>query len=53
MTNRPRHDEIDPMVPDMSSKQIRADGGIIAVAKSSERTDDRHEVDAPIVPDLS
>ncbi|WP_169302440.1 hypothetical protein [Halorientalis salina] len=53
MTNRPRSGEIDPMVPDMSSKLLRTDGGAIQVADSSERSrDDRHEVDAPVVPDL-
>ena len=54
MTNRPRPDEIDPMVPDMSNKKLRADGGIVAVAKSSGRTRyDPAEADAPLVPDLS
>jgi hypothetical protein len=54
MTTRPRYDEIEPMVPDLSAKTLRADGGILGVANSSnERRDDRHEVDAPLVPDLS
>lgn len=50
--NRPRPDEIDPLVPDMSSK-LFTDGGILAVARSSDGLDDRDEVDAPLVPDLS
>jgi len=54
MTNRPRPDEIDPMVPDMSGKTLRADGGIIAVSRSSgPNGDDGHGADAPLVPDLS
>ncbi|MFD1586677.1 hypothetical protein ACFR9U_06755 [Halorientalis brevis] len=54
MTNRPRPDEIDPMVPDMSNKMLRADGGIVAVAESSGRSRyHRDEADAPLVPDLS
>jgi hypothetical protein len=54
MTNRPRPDEIDPMVPDISSKLLRTDGGINAVASSSGTApDERDEADAPLVPDLS
>ena len=54
MTTRPRQDEIDPMVPDLSAKTLRADGGTIAVHRSSKSArPDRDEVDAPLVPDLS
>lgn len=54
MTNRPRPDDIEPMVPDMGDDTYRTDGGTLHVARSSGRKRyDPAEADGPFVPDLS
>lgn len=49
--NRPRRDEIEPMVPECPTAQYRADGGIRV--DTSSGSIDEPEADAPLVPDLS
>lgn len=49
--NRPRRDDIDPMVPELSTTTYRPDGGVRVDAGG---TDERpFEADAPLVPDIS
>jgi len=50
--NRPRRDDIDPMVPELSTTTYRPDGGGVRV--DTDRSDERVvEADAPLVPDVS
>lgn len=49
--NRPRQDDIDPMVPEMPTAPYRADGGDLVLATSAR--DKEIEAGAPLVPDLS
>lgn len=49
--NRPRRDEIDPMVPEISTDTYAADGGL-RVTTAADSTKDA-EAEAPLVPDLS
>jgi hypothetical protein len=49
--NRPRTDQIEPMVPELETATYRADGGH-SVASRSDSTRE-HETGAPLVPDVS
>lgn len=49
--NRPRPDQIDPMVPELPTAPYRADGGdLVQTASDGEK---EIEAEAPLVPDLS
>ncbi len=49
--NRPRRDEIDPMVPELATDTYAADGSGRVTTAAPPRT--RAEAEAPLVPDLS
>lgn len=49
--NRPRRDDIDPMVPELSTTTYRPDGGVRVDADTSDER--AVEADAPLVPDIS
>ncbi|MFB6165744.1 MAG: hypothetical protein ABEJ31_11350 [Haloarculaceae archaeon] len=48
---RPRPDDIVPMVPELPTATVRADGGV-PVSRTADAADEP-EADAPLVPDLS
>ncbi|WP_136716201.1 hypothetical protein [Halorientalis salina] len=49
--NRPRRDDIDPIVPELPTATYVSDGGVDLPSPADRAVD--AEVDAPLVPDVS